>query len=80
MVTIGVEQLLSIRALDEHQRLEKIKKLYRYDGRCDDQQQYIAILEAAMLSTTEGNTNKSPMSMIISVPVNNYGAKNHNIS
>ena len=56
MVTIRAEQSLSNRALDEHQRLENIKKLYRYHCRCDDKQQYKAILELAVVSTTEGNT------------------------
>ena len=30
-------------------------------GKCDDQQQYKAIIEAAMVSTPEGFYDKSPM-------------------
>ena len=47
----------------------KIKKLYRYDVRCDDQQQYIAIIEAAMVSTAALITDNSLISMLMCVPV-----------
>ena len=39
MITIGVYQSLSKIALYEHRCLENINKLYKYAGRCDDQQQ-----------------------------------------
>ena len=63
----------------EHRCLENIKKLYKTAGKCDDQQQHKAIIEAAMVSTPEGCTsnnlmtpnpymyNKNPSS-IISLP------------
>ena len=42
----------------------KTKRLYRYDVRCDDQQQYIAIIEAAMVSLTAWISGNSLISMI----------------
>ena len=36
--------------------LEKIKKLYKTAGKCDNQHQYKAMLESAMVSTPEGCT------------------------
>ena len=80
MVTIGVEQLLSNSALDEMFFLENIRKLLKYAGRCDNKQHYEAIIEAAMVSTAEVITGNSPTSIIMSVPVNNHGAKNQTIS
>ena len=44
----------------EHICLENINKLYTSDGKWDNQQQYKDILEAAMVSTTERFTEKSP--------------------
>ena len=65
----------SNKALDEYQCLENIKKLYRYDVRCDDQQQCIAIIEAAMVSTAALISDNSLISMIICVPVKKQGAR-----
>ena len=42
----------------EHRCLKNIKKT---SCKCDDQQQYKTILEAVMVSTTEGCTDNSPM-------------------
>ena len=39
MVAIGVYQLLSNSAMYELSCLENVKKLYKYSGKCDDQQQ-----------------------------------------
>ena len=61
-------------AIDEHQCLEKIKKFYKYSGRCDDQQQYITIIKVYMISTTEGNIGNSPMSIIMYLPINIHDA------
>ena len=44
MVTIGVYQYLINSALCEHMCLESIKKLCKYDGKCDNQQQYKVII------------------------------------
>ena len=46
----------------EHRCLENIKKLYKYYGKCEDQQQYKDIIEAAMVPTPEGFTDNSPIS------------------
>ena len=56
--TIGVEQSSSNSSLYEHRCMGKIKKLYKYAVKCDDQQQYQAILEAAMVSIHEQFTGK----------------------
>ena len=71
MVIIGVDQSLSNSALFEHRCLENIKKLYKLAGKCDDQQQFKAILEAAMVSTHEGFTDNITISFLPSVPVKN---------
>ena len=62
MVTIGVYQSLSNSAIYEHKCLENIKKFYKYDGNCKDQQQYNNIIEAAMIYTPEGFADNSPIS------------------
>ena len=51
--TIDIDQYLSNNARYEHTILENIKKLYKQDGKCDDQQQFKDILEAAMVSNPE---------------------------
>ena len=61
MVAIGFDQSLSNNALYEHRCLENIKKLYKTASKCEYQQQYKAIIEAAMVSTSEGCKNNSPM-------------------
>ena len=38
-----------------------IYKLYKYSGKCNNQQQYKSILEAEMFYTTEGFTKNSPI-------------------
>ena len=62
IITIGVYQYLSNSEMYGNTFMENIKKLYKYDGKCDYQQQYKAILEAEMVTTTEGFTDNSPMS------------------
>ena len=62
-VTILVYQPLSKSAMYEHRYLENIKKLYKSAWKYDDQQQWKAILETAMISTTEWFTYNSPMSL-----------------
>ena len=61
MVTIGIDQSLINSAMYEHICLENIKKLYTYAGKCDDQQQYKAIIEVELFSSLEIFTNNSPM-------------------
>ena len=67
--TIGIHPSLSKNAIYEHKCLENIKKLYKQAGKCDDQQQFKDILEAAMVSTPEGFTNISPISPMTSTPI-----------
>ena len=76
MFTIGVYKLLSNSDLYEHRCLQNITKLYKSSGKCDYQQQYKAILGAAMVSTTEGLTENIPMSLNTSVPVDKPNARN----
>ena len=48
---IGIDPSLSNNNIYEHKCLENIKKLYKQAGKCDDQQQFKDIIEAAMVST-----------------------------
>ena len=75
MVTIGVYQSLGTRAMYEHRYLENIKKLYKSSGKYDYQQQYKAIIEAAMVSNPEGFTDNSPISPSQSVTVKHTSAR-----
>ena len=76
MVTIVVDQFLSESSLHEHICLENIKKLYKSAGKCDDQQKYKAITEAAMVSTPEGITDNTPMAVGASGTLNNPISRN----
>ena len=71
MVTIGKDQSLSNSDLYRNRRLENIKKLYKSSGKYDYQQQYKAIVEAAMTSTTKKLTNNSSISPGTSVIIQN---------
>ena len=51
MKTIGIDQSLRNSALFEHRCLKNINKVYQHAGKCDKQQQFKDILEAAMVST-----------------------------
>ena len=53
----------------KHRCLENIKKLFKSSGKCNDQQQYKAIIESLMVSTPEGFTDKILMSPGQSVTV-----------
>ena len=50
MVKIGMDQQLSNSALYEQKCSENIKKLYKYDGKCDIKQPYKAIIGTSMVS------------------------------
>ena len=67
--TIVIEQYLSSNAIYEHKFLEKIKKLYKQAGKCDDQQQFENIFEDAIVYTPEGFTSDSPIYPMKSTPV-----------
>ena len=58
----------------EHRYREKINKLYKYSGKCDDQHQYKDIIEVKMISTTEEITDDSTMSPSPYVTVKNKTA------
>ena len=49
--TIGIDQYLRNNALYEHKCLQNIKKSYKHAGKCDNQQKFKHIIEAAMVST-----------------------------
>ena len=72
---IGIDPYLSNNAIYEHKCLEKIKKIYKQSGKCDNQKQFKDILEAAMVSTPEGFTNNSPISPMTSSPVKKPSAQ-----
>ena len=69
--TIGIDQSLRNNALFEHKCLPNIKKLFKYAGKCDNQQQFKYIIESAMIYTTEVFTDNSPRSPITPTPVKN---------
>ena len=60
METIGIYQSVRNRASFEHKYLNNIKSVYQHAGKCDDQQKFKYILEAAMVSTPEEITDYSP--------------------
>ena len=55
--------------------MENIKKIYKYADKCNDQQHYKAIIEAAMLSTIEIFNDISKMSFVHYVTVKNTSAR-----
>ena len=67
--TIGIDQSLSNNAIYEHKCLENIKKLYEQAGKCDNQQKFKDIIEAAMVYTPEVFTYNSPISPMTLTPV-----------
>ena len=59
----------------KHRCLENIKKLYTSVVKYDDQHQYKAIIEAALVSTTDIFTDNNPMSPEPSITVRNPSAR-----
>ena len=57
--TIGIDQSLLKRTSFEQNVLNNIKKIYQHAGKCDDQQNFKDILDAAMVLTPEGVTDDS---------------------
>ena len=74
--TIGIHLSLSNDAIYEQKCLEKIKRLFKQAGKCDDQQQLKDIIDDAMVSTTGIFTDNSPISPVTSAPVKNPSAQN----
>ena len=60
MVSIRVYQSLTNSALKE-KRLKNINNLYKTEVKCNDEQRFKSIIEAAMVSTTEGLFGNSPI-------------------
>ena len=64
LVTIVFDQSWSISRIYKNRCLEYIKKVYKSARKCGDQQQYKAIIEAEMDSTSTGFIKNIPMSHI----------------
>ena len=62
MKTIGIYQSLINSVISGSRFLQNINKLYKHSGKCDYQQKFKYILEAAIISTPEGFTYKIPIS------------------
>ena len=75
MKTIGIDRSLFTRSSIEHICMNKIKKIYKHAGKCDDQQKCKLIIEAALLSTPEGFTDNSPNVDMPSTPVKKPSAR-----
>ena len=60
MKTIGIDQLLFKISSFEHKCMSSIKKIYQHAGKCDNQQNLKDILDADVVLTPEGVTDKSP--------------------
>ena len=73
--TIGIYQSLSNNALYEHKCIQNIKKLYKHAVKCDNQQQFKDVLEAAMVSTPEGFNDNIPIYTTTSIPVKKPSVK-----
>ena len=74
MKTIRIDRSSFTRSSFEHRCMNNIKKIYQHAGKCDDQQNLKDILEASLLSTTEGFTYNSPNVHMESSPVENISA------
>ena len=72
---IVIDQYLSNNDLSKHKYIQNIKKLYKHAGKCDNQQQFKDILEAAIFSSPEGFTNNSPKYPMKPTPVNKPSAR-----
>ena len=57
MQTIGIDQSLCTRSSFEHKCMNNIQKIYQHTGKCDDQKNLKAIIDAAMVFTPEGVTD-----------------------
>ena len=75
METIEIDQSLRKRTLFEDICLININKLYQHAGRCNNQQQFKIILEAAIVSAIEGFTNNSTISLMNLTSVNKPSAR-----
>ena len=69
MNTIGIDQSSFARSSFEHRCMNNIKKINEHAGKCDDQQNFKDIIDAAILSAPEGVTDNIPNVHIASKPV-----------
>ena len=74
---MGIDLSLDNNTIYEHKCLENIKNVYKQAGKCDNQQQFKDIIEAAMVSTPGGFTNNSRISTMTSTPIKKSRARNH---
>ena len=75
MKNICIYQSLINSALFEQRCFQNINKLYKHAGKCDDQQKFKDIFEAAMVSTTEGFANNSTRYLMTPTQVKKASAK-----
>ena len=68
MKTISIDQSSFTRSSFEHRCMNNIKQIYQHAGKCDDQQNFKDIIDAGILSTTEGVTDNSPNVHMTSIP------------
>ena len=69
MKTIGIDQSSFNMSTFEHRCMKNTKKIYQHEGKCDYQQNLKDIIEASILSTPEGVTDKIPNVHITTIPV-----------
>ena len=67
MVTVGIYIFLVNSVFYDNICLKIIKKLYKSSGKFDDQKQYKAIIESAMVSNNEALTANSLLSPVTPV-------------
>ena len=72
IIAIVLGQLLRNITLYEHIYLENIKKLFKSTGKCDNRSQYKAMIEADILSTTEGLNGNITMTVDTLVNMNRH--------
>ena len=60
MKTISIDQSSFKRSFFEHICMNNIKKIYQHAGKCNDEQNIKDIIDAAIISTPEGVTDRSP--------------------
>ena len=75
MKTIGFYQSLCTRSSFEHKCMKNIKNIYHHAGKCVDKQNFKYIIDAAMVSNTEGVIDKSPNVSMTSTPFKKPSAR-----
>ena len=77
MKTIGIDLSSFARSSFEHRCVNNTKKIYQHAGKCDDQKNLKDIIDAAILSNTEGVTDNSPNVHMASKPAKTQVLGNH---